>query len=102
MAEQSPMERMSMQMMLMGPIMTFAVLYFFNLPAAVGIYWMTTGAFSLIQQVVINKRLNIKKLEKKEEKEIIEEEKIRHPGSAPKIGFPEELLGKKENERNKK
>jgi YidC/Oxa1 family membrane protein insertase len=96
-AEQSPMERMGRQMMFMGPVMTFAVLYFFNLPSAVGIYWMTTAVFSLVQQVVINRKLNMKKLEKEEEKEIIEEEKIRHPGSAPKVGFPKELLENKKD-----
>jgi YidC/Oxa1 family membrane protein insertase len=101
-AEQSPMERMGRQMMFMGPVMTFAVLYFFNLPSAVGIYWMTTAAFSLIQQVVINKKLNVKKMEREEVKEIIEEEKIRHSGSVPKIGFPKELLENKKNGRNKK
>jgi YidC/Oxa1 family membrane protein insertase len=73
--EQSSIERMGRQMMFMGPVMTFVVLYLFKLPSAVGIYWMTTAAFSLVQQMIINKRLNIKKLEKEEEKEIMENEK---------------------------
>jgi len=73
-SELTPIENMGRQMVLISPIMTFGILYFFNLPSAVGIYWMTTAAFSFIQQLVINKRLNIKKLEKEEEKEIIERE----------------------------
>jgi YidC/Oxa1 family membrane protein insertase len=101
-AEQSPMERMGRQMMFMGPIMTFVILYFFNLPSAVGVYWMTTAAFSLVQQVVINKKLNVKKMEKEEAGEIIEEEKERHSGSVPKIGFPPEMAKNKKNGRNKK
>lgn len=54
----SPMERMSKQMAFIGPIMTFVFLYFFNLPSAVGLYWLTTTAFSVIQQIMINKSLN--------------------------------------------
>lgn len=80
--ELTSMERMGRQMVFIGPAMTFFFLYFLNLPSAVGVYWMTTAAFSFIQQIVINKRLNIKKLEKEEE---IKEEKLRRPeGSGEK------------------
>jgi YidC/Oxa1 family membrane protein insertase len=77
MAEQSPIERMGRQMVFMGPLLTFFFLYFLNLPSAVGIYWMTTAAFSFVQQIIINKRLNIRKLEKEEEKEIMEKQNDR-------------------------
>ncbi|HQA95834.1 MAG TPA: YidC/Oxa1 family membrane protein insertase [Candidatus Colwellbacteria bacterium] len=30
-------------------------LFFWNLPAAIGLYWMTSGLFSMIQQVIVNK-----------------------------------------------
>lgn len=53
----SPMERMSRQMVFMGPVLTFIFLYGFNLPSAVGLYWLTTTIFSVIQQIVINKQL---------------------------------------------
>jgi YidC/Oxa1 family membrane protein insertase len=50
-------ERMSRQMIYLGPILTILFLYFFNLPSAVGLYWLTTSAFSVIQQVIINKQI---------------------------------------------
>ncbi len=56
-AEMDTMEKMGQQMVFMGPIMTFVILYFLNLPAAVAIYWLTTSAFSVIQQVIINKKI---------------------------------------------
>jgi len=54
-SEISPMETMQRQMVYLGPALTFLFLYFFNLPAAIGLYWLTTVAFSIIQQIVINK-----------------------------------------------
>ncbi len=53
----SPMEKMGRQMVFMGPVLTFVFLYVFNLPSAVGLYWLTTTAFSVVQQVAINKQL---------------------------------------------
>jgi len=50
-------ERMGKQMVFMGPILTFVFLYFFNLPSAVALYWLTTSAFSVIQQIIINKKI---------------------------------------------
>jgi len=54
----TPTERMSRQMIYFGPILTIIFLYFFNLPSAVGLYWLTTSAFSVIQQIMINKRIS--------------------------------------------
>jgi len=48
--------RISRQMIYVGPLLTTLVLY--PLPAAIGLYWLTTSAFSLIQQIIINKKLN--------------------------------------------
>lgn len=42
-------------MMYIGPILTVVVL--FNLPAAIGLYWLVSNLFSIIQQVYINKKL---------------------------------------------
>lgn len=47
--------KMTKQMVWMGPILTVVIL--FKMPAAVGLYWLTTSLFSLIQQVYINKRV---------------------------------------------
>lgn len=54
----TPMERMSRQMIYLGPILTIVFLYFFNLPSAVALYWLTTSAFSVIQQMMINKKIS--------------------------------------------
>jgi len=53
--ELSPMERMGRQMVFFGPVLTVAFLSY--LPSAVGLYWLTTSVFSVIQQIVINKKL---------------------------------------------
>lgn len=47
--------RMAKQMVWLGPALTIAVLY--TMPAAVGVYWLTTSLFSLVQQVYINKKV---------------------------------------------
>lgn len=64
----SATEKMSKQMMYIGPVLTLVI--FINLPAALALYWLTTSVFSVIQQVIINKRLNIGKEIEKEEKAI--------------------------------
>ena len=51
------MERMSRQMVFVGPLMT--ILFLSYLPAAVGLYWLTTSVFSIIQQIIINKKLTV-------------------------------------------
>lgn len=48
-------ERMSRQMMFVAPGITLLVL--FNLPAAIGLYWITTSLFSVGQQIIINRQL---------------------------------------------
>ncbi len=55
----TPVERMGRQMIYLGPILTVIFLYFFNLPSAIGLYWLTTSLFSVIQQIIINKRLKL-------------------------------------------
>lgn len=42
-------------MVYLGPFMTLIILS--NLPAALGVYWVTTTVFSILQQVYINKKL---------------------------------------------
>jgi YidC/Oxa1 family membrane protein insertase len=56
--DENPAEKIGRQMIYFGPILTFVFLYFFKLPSAVGLYWLTTSAFSVIQQVIINKKLS--------------------------------------------
>lgn len=53
----TPMERMGKQMVFLGPILTITFLAY--LPSAVGLYWLTTSVFSVIQQIFINKQLNV-------------------------------------------
>jgi YidC/Oxa1 family membrane protein insertase len=45
-------------MSLAVPVITLAVL--FRFPAALGLYWLTTTIFSIIQQVVVNRTIKIK------------------------------------------
>lgn len=52
-------EMMGYQMMYMGPILTVVVLY--TMPSAIALYWLTTTLFSVVQQVIINKKINIVK-----------------------------------------
>lgn len=49
-----------------APAMKFAILYFLpgfilvvllKFPAAIGLYWLTTTIFSIIQQLIVNKRV---------------------------------------------
>jgi YidC/Oxa1 family membrane protein insertase len=54
--ELTPMERIGRQMIYLGPVLTIVFLYF--LPSAVGLYWLTTSLFSVIQQIIINKKVH--------------------------------------------
>lgn len=63
--ELSSAEKVARQMVYLGPIFTVAIL--FNLPSAIGLYWLVTSIFSVGQQIYINKTLNIGE-EKKEHK----------------------------------
>ncbi|PIR44354.1 hypothetical protein COV23_00330 [Candidatus Wolfebacteria bacterium CG10_big_fil_rev_8_21_14_0_10_31_9] len=64
----SAAERIGQQMVYIGPAIT--VIFLLRLPSALGLYWLTTSVFSAIQQIVINKRLNINKKIKEEEKKL--------------------------------
>ncbi len=48
-------QKISRNMMIMGPVLTVLILY--PLPSVVALYWLTTSAFSVIQQIVINKKI---------------------------------------------
>ncbi len=52
----SKAEKVGKGMVLFMPILTIAIL--FNLPSAVGIYWITTTVFSIGQQWAVNHSLN--------------------------------------------
>lgn len=64
----SATEKMGRQMMYIGPVMT--VLIFSSLPSVISLYWLTFSVFSVIQQIVINKRLNINQELKEEGKKM--------------------------------
>ncbi len=51
----NPMASMTNTMMVMGPALTFFVLV--NLPSALGLYWLVSSLFSVLQQLYINKQL---------------------------------------------
>jgi YidC/Oxa1 family membrane protein insertase len=48
-------QRLAKNMAVMGPLLTVVILY--PLPSVVALYWLTTSAFSVIQQLVINKKI---------------------------------------------
>lgn len=49
----SAAEKMARQMTFIGPIVTVVV--FYGLPAAIGLYWLVTSLFSILQQIIINR-----------------------------------------------
>src|SRR3989338_1072260 len=46
-------ERMGRNMVYIGPVLTAVIL--FNLPAGLGLYWLVTTVFSLLQQIIVNR-----------------------------------------------
>lgn len=50
-------ERISRNMMYIGPLLTFFILS--SLPSVIGLYWLTFSVFSVIQQIVINRHLKL-------------------------------------------
>lgn len=54
-ANLTPAEKTVRQMVFIGPLIT--VIIFYNLPAAVGLYWLATSLFSIVQQIIVNKQI---------------------------------------------
>jgi YidC/Oxa1 family membrane protein insertase len=54
----SPAEKMARQMTFIGPVITIVI--FYNLPAGVGLYWLVSSLFSIIQQLIVNKHVRDK------------------------------------------
>ncbi|MEK7611949.1 MAG: YidC/Oxa1 family membrane protein insertase [Patescibacteria group bacterium] len=54
--ELSPAEKIARNMVFIGPVITVIILQ--SLPAAIGLYWIATSAFSIFQQMLINRTLN--------------------------------------------
>jgi len=52
-AAQNPMASIGKQMVYIGPVITLVVLW--NLPAVIGVYWVTTTLFGIVQQLHVNK-----------------------------------------------
>jgi YidC/Oxa1 family membrane protein insertase len=57
-ATPSTAEKMARQMAYVAPIITIVI--FYSLPAAVGLYWIVSSVFSVIQQLVVNRHLRAK------------------------------------------
>jgi YidC/Oxa1 family membrane protein insertase len=49
----NPAERMTRQMMYLGPILTLAI--FYSLPSAVALYWLVASLFSILQEIILNR-----------------------------------------------
>lgn len=54
-AESSPAAKIGRSMIFIGPVLTIVILS--TLPAAVGVYWFASSAFSIFQQIIINGQL---------------------------------------------
>ena len=54
----SPAEKIGRQMAFIGPI--FTIVIFYNLPAAIGLYWLATSIFSIVQQLIVNRYIKEK------------------------------------------
>lgn len=54
----SQAEGIAKNMMYLGPLLTLGFLW--NLPAAIGLYWLSTTVFSIIQQIFLNRHMEKK------------------------------------------
>jgi YidC/Oxa1 family membrane protein insertase len=54
----SAAEKMARQMAFVAPVITIVI--FYGLPAAVGLYWLTSSIFSILQQAIVNRHLRRK------------------------------------------
>jgi YidC/Oxa1 family membrane protein insertase len=54
----SAAEKIAKQMSFIAPVMTIAI--FYGLPSAIGLYWLVSSLFSVVQQYFINKHLQKK------------------------------------------
>jgi len=54
----SSAEKMARQMAFIGPLVTIFI--FYNLPAAVGLYWLISSVFSIFQQLIVNRSVQKK------------------------------------------
>lgn len=57
-ASLTQVEKISKQMIFVGPLIT--ILVFYGFPAALGLYWLVTSAFSAAQQYFVNRHLQEK------------------------------------------
>lgn len=48
-----PVQKMGQMMVWIGPVLTFIILWSWNLPAAIALYWLVSTLFSLGQQLII-------------------------------------------------
>lgn len=51
--ENASAQKMGQTMVLVGPILTFVILWSWNLPGAIALYWLVSTLFSLGQQLII-------------------------------------------------
>ncbi|MDR3582019.1 MAG: YidC/Oxa1 family membrane protein insertase [Candidatus Pacebacteria bacterium] len=54
----SAAEKIAQQMSFVGPLVTIAI--FYSLPSAIGLYWLVTSLFSMVQQYLVNRHLKEK------------------------------------------
>jgi membrane protein insertase Oxa1/YidC/SpoIIIJ len=54
--DKSPAAQTARNMVMIGPVITLAVLW--SMPAAVGLYWIATTLFSILQQLHVERKFS--------------------------------------------
>lgn len=85
MDENSPNAQMMKQMNVMMPLMS--VFFCFTFPAAVGLYWVASSAFQILQQLLVNAHLNKMDLD-----EMIEQNLEKANKKRAKKGLPPQTI----------
>lgn len=66
--QETSASKVSKQMVFIGPALTSVILL--SLPSAVGLYWLTTSLFSIIQQIIITRKLQKDEQDSRDNKNI--------------------------------
>ncbi|MEK7507635.1 MAG: YidC/Oxa1 family membrane protein insertase [Patescibacteria group bacterium] len=53
--EATQQEKIGRQMVFIGPVLT--LIFFYNFPAAIALYWLISTAFSILQQYIVNEHI---------------------------------------------
>lgn len=106
--EPDPMQMMNKQMIYIFPLVTVFIAR--SLPAALGIYWVVTTIFGIVQQIYVNKSIKNNPTARKEafadakeiEAEYIDEKKTPAPKKDGKRDMIQKIMSKRLDKQEKK